>query len=171
MSATRILLWSAPKCMSSAFERSIRTLRDVQVIHESFAVACHFGQERDDVFAETALFEANATYQAAVDALTKDYEGKRLIFAKEMAFCLKMKYDILLQEGMKEFKHTFLIRSPHQRVRSLIRNRGYFLAEEFGCSEQFDLYYFVANNLHPSPVVIDVDDLLEFPDETMRWLL
>ncbi|KAK3749029.1 hypothetical protein QZH41_006230 [Actinostola sp. cb2023] len=144
--------------MSTAFERSIRTLRDVQVCHELFALAFYCGPERQYAF-ETNTFDENATYQSAVDALTKDYEGKRLIFVKEMALCLNKNYDILLQEGMKEFKHTFLIRSPHQRVRPLIRNRGCFLAEEFGCSELFDLYNFVVNNPHPSPVVIDVDDL------------
>ena len=42
----RVVLWSAPRCMSSVFERSIRELQDVKVIYEPHQQAYYYGPER-----------------------------------------------------------------------------------------------------------------------------
>ena len=55
---------------------------------------------------------------------------------------------------MKDFQHTFLIRSPQQRMRSLV-NGGHSPEEYDGFKELYELYNFVVDNLHPSTVVID----------------
>ena len=39
MPPTRVLLWSAPRSMSTAFERSIRELDGVKVIHQPHSMA------------------------------------------------------------------------------------------------------------------------------------
>jgi hypothetical protein len=145
----------------------MRTLRDVQVFHEAFAIPFHHGPQRDSDLFTTIPLDPNATYQSVADTLKQKYEGKQLVFAKEMACCLKRNYNIFLQDGTREFQQTFLIRNPFQVARSLI-NCGYFVAKEFGIKELYELYNFVVENLQPCPVIIDAEDLLEFPDEMMR---
>lgn len=167
MKAKRVFLWSAPRCVSTAFERSIRTLRNVEVFHETFAIPFHHGPERDsDLFTDIPL-DSTATYHSVADTLKQEYDGKQLVLAKEMACCLKKHYEVLVQDGMTEYQHTFLIRNPYDVARSLI-NCGYFVAKEFGIKELYELYQFVLDNLESSPVILDADDLLEYPDETMR---
>lgn len=166
-SPKKVILWSAPRCVSTAFERSIRTLDQVQVFHELCAIPYHCGVTRNsDLFTEIPL-DPSATFKEVSDILTKPYDDKQLIFAKEMAMCLMKNYDVLQQDKMKEFQHTFLIRHPVLVAKSLLRC-GYFVAKEFGIKELYELYNFVSENLHPSPLVIDAEDLLTSPDEVMR---
>ena len=49
-----------------------------------------------------------------------------------------------------------------------ITKSGHFDLEEAGFRQMFELYTFIEENVHPNPVVVDADDLLASPDETMR---
>ena len=39
-----------------------------------------------------------------------DFEGKDFVFIKDMAYYVEGKFDMFLEEGFKNFKHTFMIR-------------------------------------------------------------
>jgi len=51
-----------------------------------------------------------------------------------------------------------------------IRSSGwdYFDPDEAGFKELYEMYAFVKENLDPSPVVVDADDLIESPKEIMK---
>ncbi|EDO48455.1 predicted protein [Nematostella vectensis] len=165
----QIILWSHPRSVSTAFERCIRTLRNGQVFHEPFAVPFYFGPDKqtDDYLRERPDYVPEATYQSVAEEISARFPGKEFVFVKEMAVSTQNHFEVFLQDEMKDFQHTFLVRNPEKSLRSLYRT-GYFDPGLAGIKELYDMYEFVKNHLDPSPLVIDSDDLLHFPDEVMR---
>ena len=45
-SVAKVILWSTLRSVSTAYERSIRTLQDVKVYHEYYSIAAALGEER-----------------------------------------------------------------------------------------------------------------------------
>ena len=88
------------------------------------------------------------------------------VFVKDMGFCVPKDGLQYLPLG---YKHTFLIRNPLRTIysyRKSITDDRYFVQ---GCfvKEQYDLWMHVKENLDSNPVVIDADDLLTKPKETL----
>ena len=113
----RVLLWTAPRCMSSAFERSIRELEAVKVIYEPHLLAYYVGPERRSENSNpTRLSELNpsATFKAADDILLQPYDECQAVFAKNHAYFVKGSYERYTTGRFAGFKHTFLIRNPHK---------------------------------------------------------
>lgn len=42
----KLILWSAPRCLSTAFEYAIRRLEQVDVSHECYTDTVYFGMDR-----------------------------------------------------------------------------------------------------------------------------
>ena len=178
MPTKRILLWTAPRSVSCAFERSIRTLKNSKVFHEPYSTAYYFGPERQSTrYAATAVDEKETYtgYSAVNEILQKEYDGKEILFSKDMAYCVENKFHIFLEEGFKDFEHTFLIRDPVKAVYSLYKlatnpklsGWDYFDPVEAGFRQLYELYEFLQKHQLRGSVVVDADDLLEFPNETM----
>ena len=167
-----VILWSAPRCVSTAFERSIETLKNCQVLHEPFSSPYYFGPERQSSqFASTPI-DAKATYDGAADILQAHYPGKELVFAKDLAYYTDGK---LFRRGLDRFTHTFIIRRPERAVYSLFKMAekdgdewGEFDPKEAGFREIHNLYTFVKEKLGYTPVVVDADDLLADPEGMMK---
>ncbi|XP_020903462.2 branched-chain-amino-acid aminotransferase-like protein 2 [Exaiptasia diaphana] len=109
--------------------------------------------------------------------LCKDYEGIDLVFFfKDMAYYMRNKLDLLLEGGLKDFKHSFLIRDPAEVMTSLYRvyknldSPGYsnFNQADTGFQELYHLYQFVTEHLDLNPVVVDADDLLDNPSKVLK---
>jgi len=172
----KVLLWTAPRCVSTAFERAIMTLSNTKIFHEPYSNAYYFGPERQsDRYASTPV-KPKETYRYVKSLLCKDYDGIDVIFSKDMAYCVENKYSIFLDEDLKEFKHTFLIRDPNKAIPSLyqastnpkLTGWNYFDPIEAGFRQMYELYDFVRENLDDNPVIVDADDLLDQPDEIMK---
>ena len=174
-----VLLWSAIRSISTAFERSIITLDKVKVIHEPFAKVYYVGPERQSgSYAFTPTDPSVETYEEAALRLTKEYEGKEVVFSKNPAHYVENKFEIFLGPQHKNTQHTFLIRNPVESIPAFYRasknpnitRTGWvkFDIDEAGFRQMYELYHFIVENVHPSPVVIDADDLLERPDQTMK---
>jgi len=67
--ATQVFLWSAPRCLSTAFERSMRELNEVKVLHEPLLAPYYMGPER--IIAEQPFLET-ATFDSAHSLMVKD---------------------------------------------------------------------------------------------------
>ncbi|KAL9987287.1 hypothetical protein ACROYT_G001569 [Oculina patagonica] len=106
----------------------------------------------------------------------KLFVGKEFVFIKDMAYYVKGKFDIFLEEGFKNFKHTFMIRHPEPAVSSLFKlstnpelaGWDYFDPAEAGFRQLLELYEFIERHVHKDPIVVDADDLLKFPNEIMQ---
>lgn len=111
-------------------------------------------------------------------------EGKSFMFVKEATVCIDGFYDKLPRIP---FRHTFIIRDPCKVAKSLHVVYQPFLGHE-GDSDSFDmfesnpflnwdrisknpvhsLWKYVKENFDPNPVVIDADDLQNYPDVILR---
>ncbi|XP_028412803.1 uncharacterized protein LOC114535697 [Dendronephthya gigantea] len=172
----KVFLWTAPRCVSTAFERTIMNLKNGKIFHEPYSFAYYFGPQRKSNRYSKDPIQPKATFDEVSKNLMAEYEGKEFIFSKDMAYYLDGNYDILRQKSLGEYKHTFLIRNPTKSVPSLYRASinskktgwDYFDPEEVGFRQLLELYEFVVNELDSSPVIVDADDLLENPEEMMK---
>ena len=108
--------------------------------------------------------------------LQQDFDDKEFVFIKDMAYCVEGKFDIFLEEGFENFKHTFMIRHPDSAISSLFRlstnpelaGWDYFDPAEAGVRQLLELYEFIDRRVHKNPVVVDAADLLKFPNDFMQ---
>jgi len=171
-----VLLWTAPRCISTAFTRSILNLPNIQVFHEPYSNAYYFGPERQSPRYNSSPIDPVETYLHVKCLLCKDYDEIDVVFSKDMAYCIENRFDIFLDDDFEDFKHTFLIRNPSESVPSLYRAStspettrwNHFEPHEVGFRQLREFYDFVVDNLDSSPVVVDASDLLDQPDETMK---
>ena len=93
------------------------------------------------------------------------------MFAKNQAFFVEGNYEQYTQGSFANLKHTFLIRNPLKSIPSYYRacNKCGFpsLPNENGIRELYDLFKTV-QQVDPTPVVVDADDLLMNPRELME---
>ncbi|XP_002740452.1 uncharacterized protein LOC100368540 [Saccoglossus kowalevskii] len=171
-SVPRVILWSAPRCISTAFERSIRTLQDVHVMHECYCTASYLGKERTSQRYKDQEPIDGFSFNEVKKLLEDNYPGCSAIFMKDMAYSMAGKLHTL-PEG---YSHTFLIRNPSKAVSSLYRtiSKGNmpewssFNLEEVGFCEMWELYQYVKENFGIQPVVVDADELLSNPAGMMK---
>lgn len=176
MSKNCVLLWTAPRCVSTAFERSIMTLKNSKILHEPYSAAFYFGPEKQSPRYVSQETNQQATYRSISKLLQKEYDGKDFVFAKEMAYCVENKFHIFTEEGFKNFKHSFLIRHPLKAVYSLYKAStnpkltgwDYFDPAEAGFRQMVELYEFIERHIHRDPIVVDADDLLDYPNEILQ---
>ena len=169
----RVIMWSAPRCLSSAFERSVRELKTVKVLYEPHQEAFWYGPERkSDANHPTAEdIVPGATFQDADQKLLTTYHGYDAVFAKNHAFYVEGRYEDYIEGVFSRFKHTFIIRHPLKSISSCYRackKSGFtFLPSEAGF-RQLNEFFQVVKKVDPSPVVVDADDLLARPREMME---
>lgn len=157
----------------------MRTLENGQVFHEPFLTIFYYSPERKSprpACAGSLQAFSQSSYGSVSKMLQQDFTGKDFVFIKDMAYCVEGKFDIFLEDGFKNFKHTFMIRDPRKAISSLYRlstnpalaGWDYFDPAETGFKQLQELYQFIERHVHKSPVVVDAEDLLKFPKETMQ---
>ena len=173
-----IFLWSVPRGLSTAFERSVRELEKINVLHEPYQDAYYFGpQRKDDSLLDTYpdRFDPEASFENVGKRITTECDEYDAVFTKNMAFFVEEDYiDELIKE--RTFKHTFLIRDPKKAVVSLyeaFKNTSHgslasLTTSVAGFRPLYELYQKV-QEVDPNPLVIDADDLLENPKEMMKY--
>ena len=168
----RVVLWTAPRCLSSVFERSVRELKDVKVIYEPHQQAYYYGPERktDGNMRTTDDINPNATYEAADEVLLKSHLDCRFVFIKNHAFFVERDYERYATAA--NLNHTFLIRHPAKSIVSLVKIRKKLSFDASpsvnGMQQLHDLFQVVSKHTGVVPVVIDADDLLMNPKDIME---
>ena len=158
----------------TAFERAIMNLKGGKFLDEPYGEAYYLGRQRKSDRYSNEPVKPNATFEEASKGLLAEYEGKN--FCKEMAYYLNGYFDVLRQQGLREYKYSFLIRNPNKSIPSLYRvatnteasGWDHFDPVEVGFRQLLELYEFVVKEFDSSPVIIDADDLLESPEEMMK---
>ena len=151
-------------------------LKKSKIFHEPYTLPFFFGPERQSQRYSLKTIDPKATYRSVSELLQKEYDGVDLIFSKDMACCIDNKFDIFLENGFKNFRHTFLIRNPKRAVFSLYKvttnptltGWDSFDPAEAGFKQMFEFFQFVWSHLDPTPVVVDADDLLDNPEGILQ---
>ena len=111
-----VFLWTAPRSLSTVFEKSVAQLEGVRTFHEPFSKV-YYGERRGPEFTDK---HGVSSFEQVVNDLI-DTARRETVFVKELAYCAR---------GCKDFKrfewffrdmctHTFLIRDPQETVPSL----------------------------------------------------
>ncbi|XP_065896223.1 uncharacterized protein [Dysidea avara] len=181
----RVVLWSAPRCLSSVFYRSIATLKKTKHFIELFSGAQYFGPDRrsdlypsiqDSEIDLEGLSVKDLSYETMKKLLTADYSNVDLMFTKELAYCLpESMYQDMVTGRFSNFRHTFLIRDPERALYSNYKalskhqfNDLYLDPPTGGFHELYKFYKFVKEKKGTTPVIVDAGDLQTYPDETMK---
>ena len=171
-----MVLWTAPRCVSTAFERAMMELENCKTFHEPYLQSFYFGPERQSERYKHLNPDAKKTYDAIGKMLKKEYDGIELVFSKDMAYYMHNHFEELIHGGLQQFQHTFLIRNPAKSIRSFYVGSiskvqsgwDHFDPDECGFKELFELYKFIVAKKDKNPIVVEADDLLEDPEGIMR---
>lgn len=187
-----VILWTYPRTVSTAFERSIYMLKDqLEVKHEPLSISYYFSADRrTKISGYTALpVDLSApTYDEQYTSLVSKIQSGKKLFVKDMAFYCGATYqqqremlDMLESKrqeptGCKdEIIHTFLIRNPTKSIKSLFKKQNEFdiyegqtHEEEIGILELQHLFHIVTKERGQKAIVVDADDLISNPEAIMR---
>ena len=187
----RLMMWTVPHTVSTAFAKCISFVKDSVILYETYLAAHMLGPDREEDAAHqqrtkdfikrasegstvTSGFEdSQCTYKWVKEQLEEPHIGKRLVFNKDMAFAVINKLEFL----PKGYRHMFLIRHPvktflsykkmYQRINSSDVQPDDGIPEWFSpgffIGEMNKLLDHVKMTQDQNPIIIDADDLLNYP--------
>jgi hypothetical protein len=154
----RILaLWSAPRTVSTAFDKMMRTRGDHLVRTEPFSVAYYFGPEQQS--RRFVVSHRDTTFTQVLEELREQCK-QGPVFIKEMAYQLG---PMLRPDVLRDFHGSFLIRDPARALPSLAEQWPDFTDQEAGYIAQHELWTML-REAGQDPAVIDSDDLRRDPE-------
>ena len=180
--AKLVILWTAPRSISSAVYQAMTTLQQTRVkcYFELYMYPYVFGSQGSQGQSPVESLPIQPTYSAVNGALLQDHSEYDVVFSKEMAKCLPAKGSSEFEKTLKELahaKHMFLIRDPAKVVYSRFKVNqkkptGYETYSEIdaGLMELYDLYYYVQANFDNDPTVLDASDIQNDPSAAMKLL-
>jgi hypothetical protein len=154
-----LALWSAPRSRSTAFARMMTERNDRAVVHEPFSQVVDFG--------EVKVGDRIAHSEQDVLTALRGIAADEPVFFKDTT---DFRYPALLADEsfLAAATHTFIIRDPAKAIAShhaLNPNLG---RDEIGFAWLYEIFAAVQAATGATPVVIDSDDLLDRPAETVR---
>jgi Sulfotransferase domain len=154
-----LALWSAPRSRSTAFARMMAERGDHTVLHEPFSRVVNFGETKVGEY-------LTRSEQDLISALWRLAQHGPVFFKDTTDF----HYPRLLadQDFLAANVHTFLIRHPAEAIASHYRLNPALQRDEIGFAWLAEIYDAVATATAAQPVVIDSDDLVARPHETVR---
>jgi hypothetical protein len=153
-----VMLWSAPRSRSTAFFRAMVERGDFLGVHEPFCNLVDHGE------AEVGgqLLRADT---AVIDALLAE-AARRPVFVKETT---DYRYPAVLTDRrlLTGATHTFLIRRPEEIASSFYALKPDMGPDDIGLEALHEVFVAVGSATGRVPLVIDSDDLVERPEETV----
>ncbi len=154
--APRILaLWSAPRCVSTAFFRMMIERGDFYAVHEPFSNLAEFG--------EVSVAGATLNGEQAVLARLRELSSTRPVFFKDTT---DEQYPEVLADTAflsEDAVHTFLIRAPQETIASYFKLNPAVHAEQIGFGHQLRIFDAVHAATGRTPFVMDAARLLAAP--------
>ena len=152
-------LWSAPRCRSTAFARMMAERGDYIMLHEPFSHVMNFS--------ESQVGEQRVRSERELIPALWRMAAKQPLFFKDTT---DFHYPLLLtrQSFLAGATHTFLIRHPAQAIASHYAMNPGLQRDEIGFAWLAEIYDAVAEATGRLPVLVDSDDLVAHPHETVR---
>jgi hypothetical protein len=154
-----LALWSAPRSRSTAFARMMAERGDHVVVHEPFSQVVDFG--------EAKVGDRVARTEQEVLAALRAIAAERPVFFKDTT---DFHYPALLADHdfLAAATHTFIIRHPAEAIASHHALNPDLGRDEIGFARLHEIFAAVRAGTGSTPVVIDSDDLLDRPADTVR---
>ncbi|MET9956200.1 sulfotransferase family protein [Streptomyces sp. NPDC006339] len=154
-----LALWSAPRSRSTAFARMMAERGDRVVVHEPFSQVVDFG--------EVKVGDRVARGERDVLAALRDMAADKPVFFKDTT---DFHYPALLADRafLRAATHTFIIRHPSEAIASHHALNPDLGRDEIGFARLHEIFTAVREATGTTPVVVDSDDLLDRPADTVR---
>lgn len=154
-----VALWSAPRCRSTAFARMMTERKDRVVVHEPFSQVVDFG--------EANVGDRVARSEQDVLAALRALAAEKPVFFKDTT---DFHYPGLLADHafLAAATHTFIIRHPDEAIASHHALNPHLGRDEIGFARLYEIFAAVRAVTGTAPVVVDADDLLDRPADTVR---
>ena len=153
-----VILWSPPRCRSTAFLRMMSARGDFSVVHEPFSHLKEFGvadvlgerltNERDVI---DTLFTCADRFPVFVKDTT-DFHYPGVLEATDFLTCAR---------------HSIIVRHPREAIASHYRLNPDLSCEEVGFARVREIHDVAVSAGNP-PVVVDADYLVDQPEVTVR---
>ena len=153
-----LILWSPPRCRSTAFLRMMSARGDLEVVHEPFSHVTDFGA--------ADVGGVRCTDEKAVMAALLELSASRRVFVKDTT---DFHYPGLLADTdfLRAATHSVIIRDPREAIASHHRLNPDVTSEEIGFARVREIHD-AAAAAGATPVVVDSDDLVDRPEATVR---
>ncbi|NEO47372.1 MAG: sulfotransferase family protein [Moorea sp. SIO4A3] len=159
-----VVLWTAPRCVSTAFEKAFSQRPDTATLHEPFQDIYYCSQwRRSD---RMGNYEKHLDYGTNHVIERIQSQSLPVVFMKEMAYHALPYID---REFMNQpLVNTFLVRNPKKSLLSWYKLNEFPTEEEFGFNGLKELWQFVTEKLNQKPIVVEADRLQSAPEKTLR---
>lgn len=158
----RIIHWSHPRSVSTAFELVFEERDDTKILHEPCARLRH-GKSIQKYCPDPAFATRESTKRNVFRLLLGPHE-KPVLFIKDMAYYLRKKfYDALLPH----LTNTFIIRNPEEALISHYNKYPKFTFEQAGYAAIEQLHEYVTDVLQQPSIIIDGNDFRNYPSSIM----
>lgn len=132
---------------------------DFTIVHEPFSLVTDFGEATIG----DRIVQSQCDVVDALRALAQDAP----VFFKDTT---DFHYPALLSDRafLRQAVHTFIIRHPAEAIASHFALNADLNRDEIGFGRLYEIFRHVRDETGKSPLVIDSDDLLNHPAETVR---
>lgn len=159
-----IVLWTAPRCVSTAFEKAFYQRPDTAVLHEPFLDIYYYSRwRRSDRFGDNSerLDYGSNQVMERIKSQTKP-----VVFIKEMAYHA---FPYIEREFVKApLVNTFLVRNPKKSLLSWYKLNEFPTEEEFGLDSLEAMWKMVMEESKQKPIVVEADILQSDPENTFK---
>lgn len=158
MTGPLVVLWSPPRCRSTAFARMMMERGDLTVVHEPFS-----NRAAEGTF--TVGGRAAATDPELLGLLL-DLAATGPVFVKETT---DYRYPELLADPRltREAVHSVLVRAPEEAIASHHAVNPAVTRDEIGFERCWEVFDVVRRATGRAPVVVDSADLVSSPAEVV----
>ncbi|WP_062347932.1 sulfotransferase [Herbidospora yilanensis] len=158
--ARPIILWAVPRSRSTAFLRVMMERGDLEVAHEPFSYLQEDG--RFDFAGRSVTSPVEL-----LDVMLEVSASGRRVFAKDTS---DYTYTPLFEDErlFTDVVHTFMIREPESAIASHYAVNPEATLDEYGFEYLHAIFEAVRSATGETPLVIDGDDLVARPEETVR---
>lgn len=156
-------LWSTPRSVSTAFEKTFTQRDDTATLHEPFTDCYYFSKDRRSSRYGTHdhLHEYTGTRAIAdIDRLDAP-----IVFFKDLAF---QAIHYLTDAFLMRITNTFIVRHPREVLASLLPLKPDFTEEEFGFGSLSALFTVVTERCGQTPIVIDAVRFRKDPEGVLQ---
>lgn len=154
-----LVLWSAPRCRSTVFQRMMAERGDFAIVHEPLSHVHDFGTGH-------VLDRACASGEEVLRAVLAAGATGRVFVKDTTDFAVP---EVLSSPGfLTGARHTFIIRDPREAIASHVALNPDVTLSEIGFARLREIHDAVEAATATAPVVIDSDDLVRYPAATVR---
>lgn len=157
-----VTLWSAPRCVSSAFLKAFSQRPQTAIINEPFVDMYYFSKwRRSDRFGDC---EEQHNYGITQVIEKIQSPTTPLVFMKEIAYQALPYID---RDFLKNTINTFIVRDPHEAMASWYRVPEYPTEEEFGFEALKQTWDIVTEELQQEPIVVEANKFRRNPEQVL----